>query len=84
MLRIFYFASLRERLQTEGESLVRPDSVFTVEQLRDHLHNRGGVWSETLGSEASLLYAVNQELVRPDAKLGDDDEVAFLPPVTGG
>ncbi|MFD2112167.1 molybdopterin converting factor subunit 1 [Thiorhodococcus fuscus] len=84
MLRILYFASLRERLQTEGESLARPDSVLTVEQLRDHLRDRGGIWSEALDSEASLLYAVNQELVRPDATLGDDDEVAFLPPVTGG
>jgi molybdopterin converting factor small subunit len=31
-----------------------------------------------------LLYAVNQNYVSLDHKLGDNDEVVFVPPVSGG
>ena len=84
MLRILYFASLRERLESEGESLARPASVVTVDQLRAHLQNRGGIWAEAFAPDERLLHAVNQELVRPETEIGDEDEVAFFPPVTGG
>ncbi|EXJ13253.1 molybdopterin converting factor subunit 1 [Imhoffiella purpurea] len=84
MLRILYFASLRERLQSEGESLPRPASVSTMEDLRGHLRDRGGIWAEAFAPDEPLLYAVNQELVRPETEVGDGDEVAFFPPVTGG
>jgi molybdopterin converting factor subunit 1 len=31
-----------------------------------------------------LLYAVNQDYVKPDCVLKDSDEVVFIPPVSGG
>jgi molybdopterin converting factor subunit 1 len=31
-----------------------------------------------------LLYAVNQNYVKPDHVLKDQDEVVFVPPVSGG
>ena len=31
-----------------------------------------------------LLYAVNQDYVRPDHVLENSDEVVFVPPVSGG
>jgi molybdopterin converting factor subunit 1 len=31
-----------------------------------------------------LLYAVNQDYVRPDHVLKNSDEVVFVPPVSGG
>jgi molybdopterin synthase sulfur carrier subunit len=33
---------------------------------------------------ANLRCAVNQQMVALDSPLGDGDEVAFFPPVTGG
>ncbi|KPK21849.1 MAG: hypothetical protein AMJ76_01575 [Dehalococcoidia bacterium SM23_28_1] len=33
---------------------------------------------------ASLMYGVNAEYVSADHPLGDGDEVAFIPPVSGG
>ncbi len=40
---------------------------------------------ETLkSSRPSILFARNREFSRPDALLADNDEVAFLPPVSGG
>ena len=39
----------------------------------------------TLGDEPQgLLYAVNREYADPDAELHDGDEVALIPPVSGG
>ena len=38
-----------------------------------------------LGDEPEgLLYAVNKEYARPDRELADGDEVALIPPVSGG
>jgi molybdopterin converting factor subunit 1 len=31
-----------------------------------------------------LLYAVNQDYVKPDRVLNNSDEVVFIPPVSGG
>jgi molybdopterin converting factor subunit 1 len=40
---------------------------------------------ETLeGRRPSILFARNQEFATPDTALCDEDEVAFLPPVSGG
>ena len=36
------------------------------------------------GVELRLLYAVNSEYVRLEQPLADGDEVAFIPPVSGG
>ncbi|MBA3943193.1 MAG: molybdopterin converting factor subunit 1 [Herpetosiphonaceae bacterium] len=51
----------------------------------------GGVWAQ-LGREyprlaamtGSLLYAVNQEYADPATVIHEGDEVAFIPPVSGG
>jgi molybdopterin synthase catalytic subunit len=46
----------------------------------------GDVWGRLdLGSEpAGLLYAVNKEYANRDDELADGDEVALIPPVSGG
>jgi molybdopterin synthase catalytic subunit/molybdopterin converting factor small subunit len=46
----------------------------------------GDVWAALeLGDEpAGLLYAVNQEYAERDRELADGDEVAVIPPVSGG
>lgn len=86
MIRILYFASLRETLGSDGETLEldRLPADATVAALRQHLHQRGGAWATALAPEARVLAAVNQDLARPETALADGDEVAFFPPVTGG
>jgi molybdopterin converting factor subunit 1 len=51
----------------------------------------GSVWRQLAGEypafaayERSISSAVNADYARMDQPLGDGDEVAFLPPVSGG
>ena len=52
----------------------------------DGVERVGDVWSALeLGEEPpGLLYAVNREYAAPDRELADGDEVALIPPVSGG
>ncbi len=84
MIKLLYFASLRERLDCAEERLTLPPEVGTVAALLDLLRARGGRWAEVLGPAEILLTAVNQELVSLPAPVADGDEVAIFPPVTGG
>ena len=75
MLRVLLFASLRERAGWEERTLPVPTPSPTARQ----------VWEElNLGSLAGISIAVNQQLVGADQPLKAGDELAFLPPCTGG
>ena len=69
------FAGLRERAGTGTLDLELADGART-----------GEVWAALdLGDEpAGLLYAVNKDYAEPDRPLADGDEVALIPPVSGG
>lgn len=84
MVRVRFFASLRERLGC-GELGIDPGSdgstvAALVERLDAH---------ELPGCSALLLadntvIAVNHEVCNHEHALADGDEIAFFPPVTGG
>jgi len=84
MIRVCYFASLREQLGLAEEAIALPAGVADAGGLRGWLRGRGGVWAEALAAERPVLCAVNQTMAQPDHALADGDEVAFFPPVTGG
>jgi molybdopterin synthase catalytic subunit len=67
------FAGLRERAGTERREL---DDVARVADVWPRL----GLGDEPPG----LLYAVNREYAERDRELLDGDEVALIPPVSGG
>ena len=69
------FAGLRERAGTGERELDLPDGARVAH-----------VWGAlALGDEpAGLLYAVNREYVDRGRELADGDEVALIPPVSGG
>ncbi|MGB1236574.1 MAG: molybdopterin converting factor subunit 1 [Pseudomonadales bacterium] len=84
MLKLVYFASIRERLGLGDEQIEHPEGVSSVADLITWLaQQREAQWGETLADESTLI-ALNQEMVGRDAALSDGDEVAFFPPVTGG
>jgi MoaE-MoaD fusion protein len=71
-VRVRLFAGLRERA---GWSQREVDAATVAD-----------VWPALeLGDEpGGLLYAVNKEYAAPDRRLADGDEVAVIPPVSGG
>lgn len=83
MVKILYFAGLREALACSGETVALPPGVATVSDLRDWLARREARWAP-LAATRNLRIAVNQSIVGPEAVVADGDEVAFFPPVTGG
>jgi molybdopterin synthase sulfur carrier subunit len=84
MVKVLYFARLREALGTAGEEMALPASVSTLEGLRAVLSARGGAWSEELAANRRIRAAVNQVMADGQTAIADGDEVAFFPPVTGG
>jgi len=81
MIKVLFFAQVRELVNTDGLTL--DESFENVEALRAHLAARGERWALALES-GKLLAAVNQTLVEFSHPVNDGDEVAFFPPVTGG
>lgn len=84
MVRLLYFASLKESLGESAEDVEIHDSITNVEGLRRWICQRGEPWQSVMGENQRLMAAVNQELARPETPVNDGDEVAFFPPVTGG
>jgi molybdopterin synthase sulfur carrier subunit len=84
LVRILYFARLREALGTSAEDVLLPDSVGDVAGLMRWLATRGAAWQEEFAGCRQIRAAVNQELVPNTAPVRVGDEVAFFPPVTGG
>tara|TARA_R110002167_G_scaffold341117_1_gene549296 strand:+ start:273 stop:533 length:261 start_codon:yes stop_codon:yes gene_type:complete len=86
MLKILFFGQLKEVLKTEFldiEFVSSGEQINSVDKLRSILQAKGDVWDEYLAYGKALV-AVNQEMTNDDAVIGDADEIAFFPPVTGG
>jgi molybdopterin synthase sulfur carrier subunit len=83
-MKLLYFAWVRQKIGKDEEDFALPPDVSSVADLMTVLRARGGGYAEAFADPARLRAALNQEHVRFDARLGNDDEVAFFPPVTGG
>lgn len=83
-VRVVYLARLRDAFGTAGEEVRVPGPAPTVATLLAHLCERGGVWADELRAGRAYRVAINHDLAAAGAPLRDGDEVAVLPPVTGG
>jgi molybdopterin synthase sulfur carrier subunit len=84
VVKILYFARLREVLGTAEEELVIPDGVSTIGELAAFLRARGDDWATELGIGKAVRVAVNQDIAEADTPISGGQEIAFFPPVTGG
>jgi molybdopterin synthase sulfur carrier subunit len=79
MATILFLGRLREAVGTSALTVALPEGVCDTESLRDWL---GGVHPAL--RERSVRIAINAEMHPRNARVEDGDEVAFLPPVSGG
>ena len=84
MITLLYFARLRESFGLSLEQVKLPSDVANVRSLTEWLRQRGDTWQEELAPGKPVRVAVNQDMAALDTAVGDGDEVAFFPPVTGG
>jgi molybdopterin converting factor subunit 1 len=82
-VEVLFFADLRESVGRERIE-VRAGSAPSVSGLLRHLGDLLGAQASAALTAESVRVAVNQELISGDVVLAPGDEVAFLPPVTGG
>ena len=79
-VRVLLFGSLREAAGAKELSVALPERASVV-ALRELLMASQPAFGKLAGR---LRVAVNREFASDDAVLADGDEVAFLPPVSGG
>jgi sulfur-carrier protein len=82
MIKVVFFANLREQLQC-AELMLAPINIENITALKDELLLLHPEWMETFQTQ-KLLVAVNHEMAHWQSPLKAGDEVAFFPPVTGG
>lgn len=79
-IRTLFFASYRDFAGTDQLDL-QLDGTVRVHDLVALLRGRGGAWSRL---PVQPVVAVNMEYAPLSTELRDGDEVAFIPPVSGG
>lgn len=79
-IKLRFFASLRERLGRSEEMRDVPPGA-TVNTVWEQLKRES---PELAALERSLAFAVAQEYVDKHHPLQDNDELALIPPVSGG
>jgi molybdopterin synthase sulfur carrier subunit len=82
-VKLVYLARLRDAFGKSSESLSL-EAAATVGDVIAALRARGEPWARELADGRPFRVAVNHELASASAALHDGDEVALLPPVTGG
>lgn len=78
-VRLLFFASLRERTGRKSmEHEIAPGTTAgaLLAELRREL--------PAMGVAGRISVAVNEEYCEPDRVLCDGDEIALIPPVSGG
>ena len=82
MITIKYFASLKSIAEKEEDSL-DIENPISIDQLSDIISKTAPNMGAVI-REKKVMISVNQEMASADTIIRDGDEVAFLPPFSGG
>ena len=78
-MKILYFASLKENLNTAHDE-INVVSPVSLSSIKKQLIEKYGAHH----FPDNIMCAVNHEMANESTKVCESDEVAFFPPVTGG
>jgi molybdopterin converting factor subunit 1 len=79
-IKVLFFGQLKEIVGRAEEEL----EIGVDDQLVDLYARYGAAYPEAERLRTSVVPSVNQEFAPWEARLHHGDEVAFLPPVSGG
>jgi molybdopterin synthase catalytic subunit len=79
-VRILFFGLLKDLVGKSSDSLELPEGAL----VRDVLEHYSSRVPQLKTSLTSIAVAVNQQYASAETRLNSDDEVALLPPVSGG
>lgn len=82
MITIKYLGPLAELLSTAEEQIEW--SSGSVTDLFVLLKSRDETWNSILTNQPNLKIAINHYLATMNTDIQNNDEIAILPPVTGG
>ena len=80
MAKVKFFASLKDLVGLEEIVLDVVDHRSLLKELEKLLSAEG----YRAVCAASVKIALNHEIVEPEFEIRQNDEIAFLPPITGG
>jgi sulfur-carrier protein len=81
---IKYFSWIREHVGKSEENFDLPSDITTINELIDHLNNLNDKYKHAFAKRSLIKIAINKTYSPIEAKISNNDEVAFFPPVTGG
>lgn len=80
MINVLFFARLKDQVGQPELQLANEFVGKTIAEVQQALIAQG----MTALQDDSIRTALNQDFCATDAIVSDGDEVAFMPPVTGG
>ena len=81
---IKYFSWIKEHIGESEEQIELPDHIKNVNELINYLNEIDEKYNLIFEKKEIIKIAVNKKYSSFDAKISDNDEIAFFPPVTGG
>jgi molybdopterin synthase sulfur carrier subunit len=84
MVKVLYFAWVRERIGKAEETLEPPASVRTVADMIAWLSSRGEEYAYAFDRPQVIRTAIDKVHVKADTAIAGAKEIAFFPPMTGG
>ena len=79
-VRVLFFGVLKDLVGRDSDEISLPDHATAADVLQhyqERFQHKNGIWS-------SIAISVNQEYAVREARLRPGDEIALLPPVSGG
>ena len=82
MITVKFFASLKAIAEKEEEQ-IEAQNYISMDQLSDIISKTSPKMADII-RDNKIMISVNQEMADADTVIHDGDEVAFLPPFSGG
>ncbi len=84
MIKLVYFAWVRERIGKSQEEMNLPENVVTIADLIAYLRTLDDGYEAAFQEPQVIRAALDKTHSLHDAIIGDAKEIAFFPPMTGG